>query len=203
MRQKLLLAVITVVVSLFMGCSLQTTVPPMAKYSLDIDFQKASAPHGPYSDKVVRIAQLESSTMLNGRMIVYTADNGQSYSYTKARWMESVNRQVSNLMIRSMTNSGLFKDVIEYRSKAKNDYLLEASIYDFTQRVHDDGSSDVHFIIKVRLLEQYSRKIVKNHTCEYSEKGLEGNVKGAMKGDDILMKKYLVSLKQWLSEASE
>jgi len=150
----------------------------------------------------VRIAQLESSTMLSGRMIVYTADNGQSYSYTKARWMESVNRQVSNLMMRSVSNSGLFKDVVAYRSKAKNDYLLETGLYDFSQRVHDDGSSEVHLMIKVRLLEQYSRKIVKSHIFEYSEKGLEGDVKGALKGYNALMKRYLTVLNAWLDKAS-
>ena len=202
MRQKLILVFITVIASLFMGCSLQTTVPPMAKYSLDISLPKASAPDGQYSDKVVRIAQLESSTMLSGRMIVYTADNGQSYSYTKARWMESVNRQVSNLMMRSVSNSGLFKDVVAYRSKAKNDYLLETGLYDFSQRVHDDGSSEVHLMIKVRLLEQYSRKIVKSHIFEYSEKGLEGDVKGALKGYNALMKRYLTVLNAWLDKAS-
>ena len=200
MRQKLTLAFITIIASLFMGCSLQTTVPPMAKYRLDTDLLKASAPHGPYSDKVVRMSQLESSTMLSGRMIVYTSDNGQSYSYTKARWMESVNRQFSSLMIRSLTNSGIFKDVLEYRSKAKNQYLLETGLYDFSQIVHDDETSDVYLMVKVRLVDQESKKIVSSRTFQYREKGLEANVQGALKGYNMLMKTYLKALNQWLKE---
>lgn len=200
MRQKLILVFITAVMSLFMGCSLQTTVPPMAKYQLDMPLEKTEHVKGPYSDKIVRMEQLESSTMLSGRMIVYTADNGQSYSYTKARWMESINRQLSNLMMRSLSKSGIFKDVIAYRSKAKSDYLLETGVYDFSQKVHDDGTSEVHLMIKVRLVDRYSRKVLSSRTFEYTETGLQGNVEGAIKGYNQLVQKYLKALNSWLSK---
>jgi len=199
MRQKLTLAFITVVVSLFMGCSLQTTVPPMAKYSLNVKIPQALSQKSSYADKVVRLAQLESSSILSGRMIVYVADNGQSYSYTKARWMESVNRQFSNLMLRSLSRGKIFKDVVEYRSKAKNEYLLETNLYDFSQIVHDDKSSEVHLLVKVRLIEHYNGKIVKNRTFEYRQKELPGNVQGAIKGYNAVMQTYLKELNLWLS----
>ena len=200
MRQKLILLCIIALSSLFMGCSLQTTTPPMAKYRLEVTLPKALPTKAPLHEKVVRLAQIESSAMLNGRVIAYEADNGQSYSYTKARWMESINRQVTNLMLRSLTESGVFKDVIEYRSKAKNDYLLETNIYEFSQTVHDDGSSEVHLMVKVRLIEQYSRKIVKNRIFEYRKKGLEGNVQGAVEGYSALMQAYLQELNRWLGK---
>ena len=172
----------------------------MAKYQLDMPLEKTEHVKGPYSDKIVRMEQLESSTMLSGRMIVYTADNGQSYSYTKARWMESINRQLSNLMMRSLSKSGIFKDVIAYRSKAKSDYLLETGVYDFSQKVHDDGTSEVHLMIKVRLVDRYSRKVLSSRTFEYTETGLQGNVEGAIKGYNQLVQKYLKALNSWLSK---
>ena len=200
MKQKLVLAFITVLASVFMGCSLQTTVPPMAKYRLDVKLPEASSQKSVFADKVVRLAQLESSAMLSGRMIVYVADNGQSYSYTKARWMESINRQFSNLMLRALNRGEMFKDVVEYRSKAKNTYLLETNLYDFSQIVHDDKSSEVHLILKVRLIDQYSRKILKSRSFEYTQKELEGNVQGAIKGYNTVMETYLKDLNQWLSD---
>ena len=55
-------------------------------------------------------------------------------------------------------------------------------------------------MVKVRLVEQYSKKIISSRTFEYREKGLEGNVKGAIKGYDMLIKTYLQALSQWLKE---
>ncbi len=189
-------------VSLFyFGCSLQSSVPPTSKYLLSVDLSEKNVADSCFGDKVVRIGEIESSDIMAGRAIVYRTDASQSYTYQRARWMESVNKQLSRLMMNSLTNSRIFKDVIPFRSLAKNDLILETGIYDFSQTIHDDGTSNVHLAVKVRLVEQYTRKIVTTKFFEYSKSGLEGNIDGALKGYDILVDKFLEEVNKWLEKS--
>ena len=186
---------------LFVGCSLQTTVPPVAKYLLNVKVDTKPSKVSCYRDKVVRVAQIDSPMILAGRTIIYSTDKGQSYSYTKSRWMESVTNQLSVLIMQTITHKAIFKDVIPFRSLADNDLILETGLYDFSQVIHDDGSSSVHLLLKVRLVEQYSRKIVTNKLFELKKDGLTGDVDGAIEGYNILVRELLKGIDQWLEES--
>lgn len=192
-----LLAVIFLALS---GCSLQSTVPPTAKYSLNADPEIPLIKESAFKEKVIRMGVIESPTMLAGTTIYYTTDSGESYAYTKSRWNESVTAKISNAMIETLSKSHLFKDVIPFRSLAKNDLILEINIYDFSQVIHDDGSSTVHMAVKLRVVEQYSRKIVASKLFEHSINDLDGNVQGAIKGYNQLLKSSLEETVKWLQK---
>ena len=114
------------------GCSLQTTVPPTSKYSLNTEHVVKVIKVSKFSDQVIRMGVIESSPLLSGTNIYYNSDNGQSYSYTKARWNEGVSKQLKTLMMRSITKTAIFKDVIPLRSLAKNELIFEMNIFHVT-----------------------------------------------------------------------
>ena len=185
------------------GCSLQTTVPSVSKYSLTVTPNIKEVKNSPYSDKVIRMGVLESLPSLSGTSIYYKSDSAESYSYTKARWNESVSIQLERLLNRSLSKSKMFKDVVPFRSLANNDLIFEINIYEMTQVVHDDGTSTMRLGIKLRVVEQYSRKIIATELFEKEIIEEEGNVKGALKGYNSLVSDLLVETQTWLKKLAE
>ena len=183
------------------GCSLQTILPPTSKYSLSADHDAKVISNSRFSDQVLRLGVTESSGLLSGSNIYYSSENGKSYSYTKSRWNESVSKQLGSLLMRSITKTEIFKDVVPLRSLAKNDLILEMNIYDFSQVIHNDGSTTLHLSLKLRVIEQYSRKIISSKLFDMSEKEKEGNIEGAMKGYNTLVTRLLVETNSWLEES--
>ena len=186
---------------IFLGCSLQTTVPASSKYTLNAKVEVKATTESRFKEKVLRVGQMESSALLGGRSIYYEVENGRSYSYTKARWLESVPQQLSNLIMISVTKTEIFKDVIPFRSLAKNDLILETSLYTFTQTIHEDGSSTLNVAMKVRLVEQYSRKIIANKLFELKKEGVSGDSEGATNGYNELSAQLVLEINSWLQES--
>jgi len=185
------------------GCSLQTTVPASSKYMLNVEIENSSVSASNFNEKVIRVGQVESSPILNTRSIYYRVDGGRSYSYTKARWMEDVPKQLTNLLMLSVTKTNIFKDVIPFRSLAKNDLILESSLYTFTQTIHEDGTSTLKLAVKIRLVEQYSRKIIASKLFEYQQDDVSGDAEGATTGYSVLTTKLLHDVNQWLSSSCQ
>ncbi len=185
------------------GCSLQTTVPAASKYLLNVAVESKVVANSNFSDKVIRIAQMESSAILSTRNLYYSVDEGRSYSYTRARWIESVPKQLTSIMMLSITKTKIFKDVIPFRSLAKNDLILESSLYSFSQVLHDDGTATLALDLKVRLVEQYSRKIIASKLFEYKVDGVKGNAQGATEGYSKIATELLQDVNRWLEENSQ
>ncbi len=182
------------------GCSLQTTVPAASKYNLSADHVVKVTKNSRFSDQVIRMGVIESSALLSGSNIYYTSDNGQSYSYTKARWNEGIDKQLGNLMMHSITQTEIFKDVIPLRSLAQGELILEMNIYDFSQQIHEDGSTTLHLSVKLRVVDQYTRKIIATKLFDMEQKEKEGNVEGAVKGYNKLVSQLLLETNSWLEE---
>jgi len=204
MKKTLLIQIVFALSLMFIGgCSLQSTVPAASKYSLSANHKVNVIQNSRFSDKVIRLGVIESSALLSGSNIYYSSDNGQSYSYTKARWNEGVSNQLGNLLMRSIAKTEIFKDVVPLRSLANNDLILELNIYDFTQHIHEDGSTTLHLLVKLRVIEQYNRKIIATKLFDMKQKEQEGNVEGAIKGYNKLVSKLLSETNVWLEKSSK
>ncbi len=184
------------------GCSLQTTVPATSKYSLNDNYDVKAVENSLFADKVIRMGVIESSPLLSATDIYYSSDDGQSYSYTKARWNEGVNDQLGNLMMRSIIKTRIFKDVLPLRSLARSDLILEMNIYDFSQQIHTDGTTTLHLSVKLRVVDAYDRKIIATRLFDMKQHEQEGNIKGALKGYNKLVAKLLSETNSWLEKSS-
>ncbi len=182
------------------GCSIQSNVPATSKLSLQCHPKIPVAKSDVYKDKVVRMGVIESTQMLSSTTIFYTTDDGENYVYTKARWNESLKKKLGDLMMHTLTKSTLFEDVIPFRSLAKNDLIFEMNLYDVSQVIHTDGTSTMHFSAKLRVIEQYTRKIVTTKLFEYEIKSEEGNVKSALEAYNKMVSMFLVDTVAWLDK---
>jgi len=189
---------LVILLPLMSGCSLQSKVPATAKYMLDVDTDTTVSKVSGCQKKVLRMGLIESSSMLNSSSIYYRTDALRSYEYKRARWMDSVSHQVIDLMTQSIIKHASFGSVINFKSFAKNDLLLETNFYDFSQTLHEDGTSSVRMFVKLVLLEQYHRNIIDSKFIEIKIDGLEANVEGAMKGYDQLTVAYIKELNAFL-----
>jgi len=197
------LVMVALAAVLVSGCSIQTTVPATSKYSLTVDQPVAAVTNSRFKDQVIRMGVIESSALLNGTDIYYTSDNGQSYSYTRARWNEGASQQLGDLMMHSVAKTGIFKDVVPLRSLAKSELILEINIYDFTQKIHDDGTTTLHLAVKLRVVDEYTRVIIATKLFDMEDKEKEGNIDGAIKGYNKLVAQLLRETNSWLQESCE
>ncbi len=203
MKKFFKLVMVALAAVLVSGCSIQTTVPATSKYSLTVDQPVAAVTNSRFKDQVIRMGVIESSALLNGTDIYYTSDNGQSYSYTRARWNEGASQQLGDLMMHSVAKTGIFKDVVPLRSLAKSELILEINIYDFTQKIHDDGTTTLHLAVKLRVVDEYTRVIIATKLFDMEDKEKEGNIDGAIKGYNKLVAQLLRETNSWLQESCE
>lgn len=186
---------------IFDGCSIQSKVPPSTKYQLDVATDTAATEAEGCRDKVLRLGMIESSLILNASNIYYSVDSGPTFTYTRARWVEPLTQQLAKLIETSITKRALFKDVIPLRSLAKNDLLLESSIYDFSQKIHEDGTTTLYLSMKFVLLREYERTIVATKFIEMEQKEQNGDIEGALKGYNMLVAQLLKETNSWLEES--
>ncbi|OQX58417.1 MAG: hypothetical protein B5M52_05540 [Helicobacteraceae bacterium 4484_230] len=195
-----LVLILGTVLMLFGGCSLQKTVPPVETYHLDVKTDTGTYENRGCRDKIIRVSLMEGADLMRRQDIYYTDDASKQYSYTRARWIESPSRQLYHLLERSISAGGLFKGVIPYKSQARNDWLLEGNIHRFIQVINSDGSSEIYVSIDLSLIDQFSRKVISVKRIYLHEKGVEPNVKGAVRAFDKLMKNVLKETNSWLND---
>lgn len=198
LRRKLIIGIIVIAELFLGGCSLQTKVPPTSKYLLNVPTSHDVSSAIACRDKVLRIGLVESPDILTTRDIVYRTDSGRSYSYTKARWMSSINAQLGNLLSSAVTRYGTFGSVIALKSFADNDLLLETEVQEFSQTIHPDGTSTLKIAVKFVLLEQYHRNIVASSLIEVERDGVGGNVDSAVENYSVMVTELLERVNAFL-----
>jgi len=196
MRRFLLLITLLL---LFGGCSLQTTVPSVKMYRLDAALDADHYSSSGCRDKIIQIALFEGTALLRRQSIYYSDEDSRHYSYTKARWSENPNSQLLHLYERSISANGLFKGVIPYKSQAKNDWLFESYVHEFTQVIKKDGTSDIRVSIDHAIIDQVSREVLSVNKIVLSQTGVNSDVQSAVEAFNTLLETSLRQTNVWLN----
>ena len=131
--------------------------------------------------------------------IVYvnTSKNGQN-NYAHNRWSDTPSKLLETLWIEEIENNSYFKAVVPSHFISKADYVLESNLYDFTQYLYDDGSSNGVIKLRLYLIDNKTKEIISSQemlsTTPIEEQNAAGTV-AALNTAAIQINKKLIT---WL-----
>lgn len=185
---------------IFTACSVTRQVPPAVTYHLDPVMVAVAAGQKGCAERVIRVSPIQSPQWLQSTDIYYSDTHRRLFRYTRSRWEQPPTDQLQQLIENAVTQSGLFKGVIPYRSQAKNDWLLEIRLEGMMQRIADDGSAETELRLYAVLVEQYGRHILAQKHFDYVQTCGEGNAAGAVAAWSEGSAAMLKALIEWLEE---
>lgn len=135
---------------LFSGCSVKETTQKPYSYTLDPKptLERFATPNR----DVLKIARVDATSGLNNRAIVYVKD-GAMQPYKYGVWSETPPLKLQHLLTEALQDQNHFASVISGTSMASNNLILEPTLQHFEEVFRDNGSSYVHVVLRVRLIE--------------------------------------------------
>lgn len=180
------------------GCSITSEVPSKSVHLIDASIAPHTYTSKMCKDRSIMIANINANQLLKSENIYYTDANNALYTYTRDKYALSVQLQLDNLLQKVIDSSRVFQTTLTPSSEAKNYYLLETNLKEFSQTIEDEGRSTVRLEISFNLIEQYTKKIVSSKTISL-KKDVDPNIDGALRGLNDLTSKTLNDLLLWLN----
>lgn len=185
------------------GCAVQTKVPPVKEYRLQpLEIASRNA-HAACRDATMQVSLTLAPDLFKTVEIHYADADFTHYSYTRARWAQSPDRQLRHLFESVLAQSGLYKSVVTYNSQAFNDFYFEPKINDFMQYFDADGSSWVHLDMELILMDQDTNRVIAMRHVDKRAPTPTNDAAGAVKAFNALVHETLNETIGWLDDVCE
>ena len=157
-RGFLLLAVLLVGVT---GC-VSEKLPAISTYTLspDLEVLHSTVNTGQKPDKILMLARIRSKHAFTSRDILYSDARYGLNSYAYSRWSDSPTTMLLLVFQEAIEKSGRYVAVVPYSSQSTSDLLLESTVFDFSHRINDDGSSDGILRIRFTLIDNNTKRVI-------------------------------------------
>ena len=175
--------------------------PYKKQYTLDVQTEAPTQRGMMCQDKSLKVSQAFSSNRLMDRQMSYIEGAYREYAFSESEWAQSPNSIITQKLISSIRQSGLFKSVEGYKSRSKSDYLLESTIEEFVQYYSEDAKhSYVKAVMHFVLIDAKSSEVISSKSLS---KKIELQSLKADEGVSALSKALSEIFKEkniWLSE---
>jgi ABC-type uncharacterized transport system auxiliary subunit len=132
------------------------SVRPSKYYTLSVP---AAAPvAGAAAPADVLVGRVTAPQMLRDDRIVYRSSGTQLGAYEYHRWAEPPTEMISELLFRSLRDSGRFRSVQSLRSNARGDILVRGRLYEFGEVTGSPLTGRVK--LEVEAYDQQTGKVV-------------------------------------------
>ncbi len=183
-----------------MGCSV--SVPALTEYRIDPMIKKNKVTSNLCKDKTITIGQVFTSNSLMTNQMRYGLSGYKEYSYTESEWANAPSKSISIALLKSVRDAEIFKSVNSYRSRARNDLLLETHVDSFMQYyTGDNNSSYVKVVFSFALVRVKDVKALDSIVIEKELSVDTLNAEGGVKALNFALSEVLVETNLWLSEA--
>ena len=144
-----------------LGCT--TKVPTPVQYKIDTQDVKSKVLNSECSDKSIKILPAYSSNTFLTTSMYYVEDKNKIYAYTKSKWATSPNSMITQYFESLLKDMQLYKYVINSKSRAVSDLVLEIKIDDFMQYYSKDyKKSYVKVILSLNIIDVKKAKVIKS-----------------------------------------
>jgi len=157
-RGIFLLAVLSIGLS---GC-VTKKLPPTSTYTLnpDLGVVNLSATTDQKTNSILMIGRIRSTHAFSGTDIIYTDARFGQNSYAYSRWSDSPTTMLLHVFQEALEKSRLYIAVVPYSSQSNSDLLLESTLFNFSHRINDDGSSDGILRMRFNLIDNKTKKVI-------------------------------------------
>jgi len=180
------------------GCSI--TVPTIAEYRLTQKISNTTYDAKECKRKSLKVMQSFSPNNLMSKEMAYVQKGYQEFAFTESEWAQSPNRAINSKLVESLRASQVFANVSSYKSRSKNNLVLESNIEEFIQYFQKKNQkSFVRIVLYLSLIDSKSSEILSSTRIT---KELDVKHMNAQSGVDSLNKalnKALEDTNKWLN----
>jgi cholesterol transport system auxiliary component len=98
----------------------------------------------------------------------------------------------------ALEKSGRYMAVVPYSSQSKSDLLLESTLFDFSHRINDDGTSDDVLRLSFNLIDNKTKRIIASRDFLSVIPATQQNVEGAVSALNKAVNKLTLERLEWL-----
>ncbi len=195
-RGFLLLAVLFIGIS---GCVTEK-LPPISSYKLypdlDVFHPPLNAEQKPAN--ILMLGRIHSIHAFSGTDMLYTdAQYGQN-SYAYSRWSDSPTTMLLLIFQEALEKSGRYIAVVPYSSQSKSDLLLESTLFDFSHRINENGTSDGILRMRFDLIDNKTKRVIASRDFVSIVPATQLNAQGAAAALNKAVTILTLDLIEWL-----
>lgn len=180
---------------IFSGCTIKTE--PTKELNLSIDDKYiSSSKNSSCKTKDIKISFVALPAYLQTTKMSYNQDG--IYSYNETKWLDLPSNMISLELNKALRESEIFKTVLNNKSRAKSELILEVNVEEFMQ-YYKHNSSFVKVSYVLNLVDHNSNKIISSQSfqtqVDVTSLDASGGVEAFKKALSILFVKNI----EWLS----
>ena len=195
-REIFLLAVLSIGLT---GCVAEK-LPPTSTYTLnpDLGVVNSSVNTEQRSNSILMIGRIHSTHAFSGTDIIYTDERYGQNSYAYSRWSDSPTTMLLQIFQEALEKSGRYMAVVPYSSQSKSDLLLESTLFDFSHRINDDGTSDGILRMCFNLIDNKTKRVIASRDFVSNVPVTQQNAQGAVAALNKAVAALTQNLIEWL-----
>ncbi len=109
---------------------------------------------------ILMLGRIHGTHLFNGREIIYSDARYGQNSYAYSRWSDSPTVMLLLIFQEALEKSGRYLAVVPYSSQSLSDLLLESTLFDFSHRINDDGTSDAILRMRFNLIDNNTNRVI-------------------------------------------
>jgi len=193
--------ILLIIIQLFWyGCAARQN-KPIAHYTLKTEEALPLSKVRKFEHKTLQIQLPRSTKEIKKNKILYTKNPLQRDTYLYSRWSDTPNRLIAYYFRTYLAGSNLFKTVIDERSIAKPDYILESNLEEFYQLFETDQSAYGVLKIHFFLIDAKKKKVIASYFTNFKIPASSPDAKGGVEALQKATKKSAEALLGWLQNA--
>lgn len=179
-------------VLIFGGCSVK--VPSVTNYTINTNVKIKQNVDG-CKRSSIKISKAFAPNYLSMKDIFYVVDGKRQLKYNEAMWAISPKEMVTTEFEKMLKSSSFYGAVIDYKSRARADFIVEINIDDFMQYYNKElDKSYVVVTLSLNLIKSASSKVVLSKTFMYKVDSKELDVDGGVDALKTALSKVLIQI---------
>jgi len=184
----------------FLGCS--RTSPMITEYRIAAKESKVSLESASCKEDTIKVSQAFVKSSLMSKEMKYVVGDYEEYSYNQSEWAEHPNKAITNAVVASLEDAGIFANVTSYKSFSSSKYTLEINVADFTQYYSsDEKSSTANLDITFSLIDNQTSLIIASKHIVKKKKTQKADAKSGVLALNALLAQSLDELKIWIAKS--
>jgi len=195
------LLVIMAMCCIFTGC-MGKSIPPANIYTISTQWGKNSTAVREEKKNAVsiKLAPIQAARAFAGTAILYGKARYEQNNYAYSRWSDAPVRLLKILFQSALEESGRFEAVVSSSSASEADFLVESTLYDFSQHINSDETSDGVIRIRFNLVNNMTKKIMATQEFMSRVPADTLNARGAAAALNRAALNVARDLTRWLAE---
>ena len=191
---------ITFISLFFVACS--TTYPAITQYRIATPDVTSEALAKSCKKETLKVSQVFVKSSLMSKKMKYIVGAYKEYAYNESEWAEQPNKALSDVIVTTLQDAGIFANVVSYKSFSSSDYTLETNVAAFTQHfTADEKHSFVKIAMSFSLIDNATGLVVASKDIVKTKETQNTNAQSGVIALNELLTVTLREMQIWIAKS--